>query len=112
VIEKAYPELDYEFQQSKELMNKMRSKDYAQRFYAALCNNFWRKEGYVYNDQKPWAVTWRTAGGIASGFHHGDDRLSDYMEFYCSGGEGEVDPEIQQDLYDLGWDHEPIAWQL
>jgi hypothetical protein len=107
MIEKAYPELDYEFQQSAELMNKARSKDYAQRLYAALCNTNWYKEGVVYNDLEPWAVTWRTAGGIVSGWHQGDDRLADYMEFYCSGGEGYVDEEVEQDLFELGWTHQP-----
>lgn len=90
-------------------MNKLKNRDYAQRFYAALCNNQWDKEGYAYNDKSPWCVTWRTAGGITSSLHQGDDRLADYMEFYCSGEEGRVDTEVQQDLYELGWDFEPVT---
>lgn len=108
MIDKAYPELDYEVQQSADLLNKLSSYEYAQKFYAALCNNNWKKEGYDYSVAEPWAVTWRTAGGITSSLHHGSDRLENYMDFYCSGGEGHVDEEVQQDLYELGWTHEEI----
>jgi hypothetical protein len=108
MIDKAYPELDYEVQQSSALMNKLSSYEYAQKFYAALCNNNWKKEDYDYSSTEPWAVSWRTAGGIASSLHHGSSRLEDYMEFYCSGYEGYVDDEVEQDLHELGWHHEPI----
>lgn len=109
MIEKTYPELDYEVEQSLELKNKLTSYEYAQKFYAALCNNNWKKEGFVYGpNQEPWSVTWRTAGGIASGFYHGSDKLADYMEFYCTGNEGYVDAEIEQDLFELGWTYEEI----
>jgi len=108
VIDKAYPELDYEIKQSADLMNKLSSYEYAQKFYAALCNTTWKKEGYDYSVTEPWAVTWRTAGGIASDLHHGDDRLGNYLEFYCSGYEGDVDAEVEQDLYELGWTWESL----
>lgn len=108
MLEQAYPELDYEFKQSRELMEKASHYEYAQKLYAALCNNYWKKESYAYNDQKPWAVSWRTAGGVTSELHHGTSRISDYMEFYCSGSEGYVDAEIEKDLYDLGWTYEPM----
>jgi len=105
---KTYPELDLEVFNSADLMNKLSSFNYAQKFYAALCNNNWKKENYDYSSSEPWAVTWRTSGGITSAFYHGDDRLADYMEFYCSGGEGDVDSEVEQDLFELGWTWEPI----
>jgi hypothetical protein len=106
--DQTYPQLDSEVENSKELINKLRSKDYAQKFYAALCNNQWKKENYAYDNLELWSVTWRTAGSLASAFHQGDDRLADYMDFYCSGGEGEVDAEVEQDLFELGWTWEPI----
>jgi hypothetical protein len=108
MIERSYPELDYEFKQSPHLVEKVSNYEYAQNLYKALCNNSWKKEGFNYNGSEPWAVTWRTAGGLVSALHHNDDRLENYMEFYCSGGEGHVDEEIQQDLYELGWTWEPI----
>jgi hypothetical protein len=108
VIDKAYPELDYDVLESSYIRNKLFDYDYAQKFYAALCNNHWKKEGFDYANTEPWAVTWRTAGGITSSLFNGSDLLENYMDFYCSGNEGAVDSEVEQDLFELGWHHEPI----
>jgi hypothetical protein len=37
------------------------------------------------------------------------DLGEDYMDFYCSGNEGFVDKEIEEDLHKLGW--LPIPWR-
>jgi hypothetical protein len=105
-----YPELIEDISLSPMLTNKLKQREYAQKFYAALCNTYWRKEGYDYYSSMPWSVSWRVAGAIVSGFYQGSDRLSDYMEFYCSGGEGLIDSEVEQDLYELGWQGEPIGF--
>jgi hypothetical protein len=77
---------------------KMReSKDYCKRFYATLCNN-----ELFYGNYKT-GYSWRATGGlIADIIAEGD-----YMDWYCSGGEGNIDEEVQQDLLDIGWEVKP-----
>lgn len=96
-----YPDLELELNATPHLMNKLTSYEYAKNFFAALCNTSWKKEGYDYSTKEPWSVTWRIASDIAFIFH--DD--VNFVE--CSGSEDEIDKEVQQDLFELGWTWEP-----
>lgn len=93
--------LEYDLRTNEYIINKVRtSKDYGQSLYAALCNNeFIKHEMWQILKDETWSCSWRYAGGILA------DMLEegDYMDWYCSGNEGNVDKEVEKDLYDLGW---------
>lgn len=89
------------------------SESYAQNWYAAMCNNEFRKIEIVaiLRDDR-WSCTWRYAGGIVADLR-GE---GDYMNWYCSGigdqahlsqlgfvPESVVTDEIEEDLARLGW---------
>ena len=77
------------------------SSDLARKFYAALCNMDWtNKNGVVYG------CTWRSAGGLIADMR---DMGEDYMDFYCSGNEGFVDPQVACLLSKLGWAPLPLS---
>jgi hypothetical protein len=107
----------------------IRSPQYAQNLYAALCNNTFIKVDVsdtaenlvnILEDKlQAWGCSWRYAGGIiAELVGHGD-----YLDWYCSGirnigydeeinqiwdtrgyaPEGRITGEILLDLRSLGW---------
>ena len=91
------------------------SKTYAQNLYAALCNQDWqRNDVWTLLKGKTWSCSWRYAGGIVADMCESGD----YIDWYCSGIQGEPDegwidlghvPEgtvtdqIREDLFKLGW---------
>lgn len=88
------PNLLRDIQDSFMIKNKMRSsRDYCVRFYGTLCNNELMHGDYLTS------YSWRATGGLIA------DILGegDYMNWYCSGGEGHIDDEIQDDLLEMGW---------
>jgi hypothetical protein len=67
----------------------------AQKLYAAMCNVVWRNA-----DGEDWSCSWRYAGGVvAEVCGLGEE----YVDWYCSGGEGDVAPEAAELLSGLGW---------
>lgn len=70
-------------------------RDAATRLYQALCNRAWAGP-----DGRVLTVSWRSAGGIVADARA---RGEDYLDFYCSGGEGEVAADVQALLETLGW---------
>ncbi len=83
-----------DIQDSNVVKNKMRSsKDYCKRFYATLCNN------ELYKNTTVTGYSWRSTGGLVA------DVLcqGDYMDWYCSGNEGYIDEEVEEDLSAMGW---------
>lgn len=111
------PDLERDLLACSWLKEKVLASDvYAQRLYAAMCNNLFQKQEVmsVLSDQT-WSCTWRYAGGIVANLRD----QGDYLDWYCSGrlgnpdnhghtpgeyvGEGYVDAEIRQDLLELGW---------
>ena len=93
--------LEWVLRNDKNIAAKVQNDDeYAQHLYATLCNNeflppdIWR----VLKDET-WSCSWRYAGGIIADIQN----AGDYMSWYCSGNEGQVFPEIEQDLNQLGW---------
>lgn len=92
------PNLLRDIQDSLTIKTKMRSsRDYCVRFYGTLCNNELYKGTYVTG------YSWRATGGLIA------DILGegDYMNWYCSGGEGNIDDEVQEDLIAIGWEAKP-----
>ena len=79
------------------LSEKIKDYNYAQELYAALCNMKWQN---IKNPKIIYSCTWRYAGGIVGRIRNNKEN---YMDFYCSGGEGKVSKRIRKDLKELGW---------
>ena len=117
--------LEWDLRTTDWIVEKVRiDKIYAQNLYAALCNNDFARSDNVFKILKEdyWSCSWRYAGGIIADMR-GE---GDYIDWYCSGNwndessyypkegeenltnpeimvEGDVTPEIKQDLEQLGW---------
>jgi hypothetical protein len=108
--------LEYDLRSTEWICNKVKSnKTYAQNLYAALCNQEWqRNEVWQLLKDQTWSCSWRYAGGILADMRE----EGDYIDWYCSGIQGEPDqdwidlghvPEgtvtdqIREDLFELGW---------
>ena len=87
--------LEYDLRTSEVIGEKVLVYSYAMALYGTLCNNTFLKEG-----KEPWHGSWRYVGGLVSELVTGQN---DYLEYYASGNEGKVDPEVQEDLLKLGW---------
>ena len=94
--------LQQDMQDSQWFKDKIRASDtYAQNVYAALCNMQWQPlEVIPILKDETWACTWRSAGGIVADLR---SKGEDYMDFYCSGGEGIVQDDIAEDFARIGW---------
>ena len=108
--------LEYDLRSTRWICDRTKStKTYAQNLYAALCNQEWQRNDVWprLKDQR-WSCSWRYAGGIVA--HMREE--GDYIDWYCSGIQGEPDddwvdlghvPEgtitdqIREDLFKLGW---------
>jgi hypothetical protein len=72
---------------------QMEDYDFAKKIYANLCNLVW----YDYVNDEAISHSWRGAGGfVASIRNESFDLREGYMDFYCSGEEGEVDEEVEK----------------
>jgi hypothetical protein len=108
--------MEYDLRSTEWICTKARSSDsYAQNLYAALCNQDWqRNEVWPLLKGETYSCSWRYAGGIVADMRESGD----YIEWYCSGIQGEPDeswvdlghvPEgtvtdqIREDLFRLGW---------
>jgi len=80
---------------SVKIMAKLQDDDYAVSLYRAFCNVTW-----VDSMNEQWSASWRCSGGLIAGWRN---KGENYMNFYCSGGEGKVSEEIATDLAELGW---------
>jgi len=108
--------LEYDLRSTRWICDRVKSnKAYAQNLYAALCNRHWQRNDVWprLKDQR-WSCSWRYAGGIVA--HMREE--GDYIDWYCSGIQGEPDADwvdlghvsegtvtdqIREDLFSLGW---------
>ena len=95
-----------ELANSTEICEKvLYDEEYAKDLYRALCNMQWRKREIMpLLRNELWSASWRCAGGIVADLR----QEGDYMDWYCTGGEGTVTEEIKEDLARLGW--EPVEY--
>lgn len=83
------------------LFSRLVNDNYAKKMYSALCNMRWRN----IETREVYSCSWRYAGGLIAGIR---GMKENYLDFYCGGNEGKVDPEIGRDLGELGW--VPLPW--
>lgn len=108
--------LEYDLRSTEWICNKAKGNAaYAQNLYAALCNQDWqRNEVWPLIKGQTWSCSWRYAGGIVADMCE----QGDYINWYCSGIQGEPDDdwidlghvpegtvtnEVKEDLFKLGW---------
>ena len=108
--------MEYDLRSTKWICNKVKSNaSYAQNLYAAMCNmQFVKNEVWPMLRDQRWSASWRHAGGIVADMRE----KGDYIDWYCSGIQGEPDEqwvdlghvsegtvtdEIRADLFQLGW---------
>jgi len=79
-----------------QIVKKVQDDKFAKSLYASLCNTPWmnKKTGEIYT------CSWRYAGGFVAKLREKDE---DYMDFYCSGGEGNVNRQVYKELNKLGY---------
>lgn len=87
-------DMEADMNNCQELKILVGNHDMATELYRALCNVDWYKNGIR------WSCSWRYAGGIVADLRNVGE---DYLDFYCSGDEGLVNPTIQETLAKIGW---------
>lgn len=102
-------DLEYDLRTTEWILKKVRDSNvYAQQLYAALCNNaFTKRDVIAILKEEKWLCSWRYAGGIIAHMR----QSGDYLDWYCSGREpsngfvpeGDIAPQIREDLILLGW---------
>ena len=86
------------------IKDKVRKDDrYATRLYDALCNTKWYHDSDVHGGRTKgdaWSCSWRYAGDLVAKLRVSHE---DYLDYYCSGNEGLIAPDIAKDLKQIGW---------
>jgi hypothetical protein len=86
-------------------INRIKTDEaFAQRVYASLCNTQWKHDDE--SDDQWDGCTWRSAGAFVAEIR-GNHAAYNYMDFYCSGNEGVIDPEFAEILSEHGWKGRP-----
>jgi hypothetical protein len=81
----------------KALADRARTeRDFAVELYGSLCNAEWR-----HDDGSRWpGGSWRYVAEVVAHLRLGGE---DYLDFYCSGGEGEISGRVADAMAELGW---------
>lgn len=90
------PDLERDLRLSCRVCDLVGSELFATLLYGALCNTIWRHKA----TGTPWQCSWRYAGGVVAGLR---GEGGDYLDWYCSGGEGLVDDQVLAEIEALGW---------
>jgi len=71
-------------------------REFAVELYRGLCNADWR-----HNDGTEWdGGSWRYVGDLVA---HLRGRRECYLDYYASGGEGEITDRVAQAMAAIGW---------
>lgn len=93
--------------------------DTAKLFYRSLCNMQWEKINSLPEDERIieklkgidsnlWSCSWRYAGGVIADIRNANyNTKEDYMDFYCSGNEGDVADVVKECFERMGWKPKP-----
>lgn len=99
----------------------LQDRNIAKLFYGALCNMRWKKRPNIPEadliieklrgfDSGVWSCSWRYAAGIIADIRNAEyNAKEDYMDFYCSGNEGEIPGLVRECFERMGW--VPHPWE-
>jgi len=90
------PSLERDLSLAPHIRCLVQSDLFATLLYGALCNTTWRHKA----TGKPWDCSWRHAGAVVASLRC----QGDYMDWYCSMGEGLVDEQVLTEIQALGWE--------
>jgi hypothetical protein len=62
------------------------------------------QHGMDHDDGTVWSGSWRHSAGLVA---HPRGRGENYLDFYCSGGEGEIAEQVAAAMTALGWHGTP-----
>jgi hypothetical protein len=94
-VEARPSELERDLGASARIRALVRSDLFATLLYGALCNTEWRHAA----TGTLWSCSWRSAGGAVAALR----AEGDYLDWYCSMGEGLVDEQVLTEIQALGW---------
>jgi hypothetical protein len=91
-----HPEFEKLLRQHPWFIEQLKNDDkFACAFYASLCNLVWSHGGgHLFSG------SWRWNGGFVADLR---EKGESYMDFYCSGGEGSVKPEVEEAAEKMGF---------
>lgn len=95
-LEPKPPTLERDLGASARIRALAQSDLLAALLYGALCNTQWKHTA----SGAEWSCSWRSAGGIVAALR-GE---GDYLDWYCSTGEGLVDEQVLAEILALGWE--------
>lgn len=78
-------------------LDRFQDDDFAKEIYRALCNMKWRS---IYDPDYEYSCSWRYAGGLVAEIR---GKGEDYLDYYCSGGEGIVTERVEKLFKALGF---------
>ena len=89
-------DMEWDLRTTDWILEKVRNSDvYAQNLYAAICNNeFQKKEVFQILANQTCSYSWRYAGGIIADMQ----QKGDYIDWYCSGIQGDLSDEEYHNL--------------
>jgi hypothetical protein len=99
------PDLERDLALSARIRGLVCSDLFATLLYGALCNTTWLHKA----TGTPWHCSWRDAGAVVAGLRC----EGDYLDWYCSMGEGLVDEQVLAEIWTFGWEPaaaEPPEW--
>tara|TARA_B100000949_G_scaffold30202_1_gene23363 strand:- start:2298 stop:2624 length:327 start_codon:yes stop_codon:yes gene_type:complete len=98
------PNLELDLIDCQPIKDKVRKDDgYATRLYDALCNVKWYHGSDLHSSGTKndyWSCSWRYAGDLVAKLRVSNE---DYLDYYCSGNEGFIAPDVAEDLKQIGW---------
>jgi hypothetical protein len=90
------PNVERDLELSPRIRDLVRGDMFATLLYNALCNTVWRHVA----TGTLWHCSWRHAANVVAMLRC----EGDYMDWYCSMGEGLVDEQVLAELTALGWE--------
>lgn len=100
MIHEEQPDLALDLMNDTEIRERVKESAFAHKLYAALCNTEWQHTDVLeILKNHSWSASWRSAGAIVADLRSRET----YLDWYCSGHEGYVHPDIEAELRRLGW---------
>jgi len=83
--------MEYDLRSTAWICDKVKASNvYAQHLYASMCNtHFIKNDVWCLLKGKTWSCSWRHAGGIVADMKESGD----YIDWYCSGIQGDSESE-------------------